>query len=154
MRWTIYVLAILTLTVAVLCSSWVSLEQGSANALVIRNHFPFMFAAAAVFILVKQCFTRRWGDLVQTYETEPETTLANLPKDHTHLETIRELSACTLGVYVVHIFVLRALIAMGFSAVSFDPIIAAPVMALVTIVISFGIAYVLKKIPFFGKYFV
>lgn len=154
MRWTIYVLAILTLTGAVLCSSWVSLEQGSANALVIRNHFPFMFAAAAVFILVKQCFTRRWGDLVQTYETEPETALANLPKDHTHLETIRELSACTLGVYVVHIFVLRALIAMGFSAVSFDPIIAAPVMALVTIVISFGIAYVLKKIPFFGKYFV
>ena len=41
-----------------------------------------------------------------------------------------------------------------FSAVSFDPIIAALVMALVTIVISFGIAYVLKKIPFFGKYFV
>ena len=96
-RWTIYVLAILTLAGAVLCSSWVSLEQGSANALVIRNHFPFMFAAAAVFILVKHCFTRRWGDLAQTYKTEPKTALTNLSKDHAHFETIRELSACTLG---------------------------------------------------------
>lgn len=113
-----------------------------------------MFAAAAVFILVKHYFTQRWGDLAQTYETEPKTALTNLSKDHAHFETIRELSACTLGVYVIHIFVLRALIAIGFSAVSFDPIITAPVMALVTIVISFGIAYVLKKIPFFGKYFV
>lgn len=136
MRWTIYVLAILTLSGAVLCSSWVSLgtriRQRSCNP----QPLPLHVRCSRGIYFAKQCFTRRWGDLVQTYETEPETTLANLPKDHTHLETIRELSACTLGVYVVHIFVLRALIAMGFSAVSFDPIIAAPVMALVTIVIS------------------
>lgn len=153
-RWVVYLLAIVTLAAAVLCSSWVSLAQGSANALIIRNHFPFMFAAAAVFILVKQWFAQRWSNLERAYEDGPGAVLADLPKDHARLETIRELSACTLGVYVIHIFVLRALIALGFSAVSFDPIIAAPIMALITTIISFGIAYVLKKIPFFGKYFV
>lgn len=134
-RWTVYVLGIVGLIGAVVASSWVSHASGSADAFIIQSTYPFAFAAAAIFILTRRRIQGR-----------------TLPQER--LKTIYTLSSCTLGVYVIHIFVLRGLMAFGISALDFDPIISVPCLAAVTIVISFALAFMLKKIPVFGKYLV
>lgn len=153
-RYAIYILAVITLGIAAFISSEASLALDSASTFVIQHHYPFMFAAATVFIAVKQHFIRRR----EASQNNPMPYLADksarLDKENERLETLQELSSCTLGVYVIHIFVLRFLIQLGIDPIGFAPIISMPLMALMVLAISFGIAYVLKKIPFFGKYFV
>ena len=113
-----------------------------------------MFAAAAVFIVVKQHFIRRQETSQNSFMPYLADKPDRLDKENERLETLQELSSCTLGVYVIHIFVLRFLIGLGIDPIGFAPIVSMPLMALMVIAISFGIAYVLEKIPFFGKYFV
>lgn len=153
-RYATYILAIITLGLATVISSGVSLAQGSASTFVIQHHYPFMFAAAAVFIAVKQHFIRQMkapqDDLTPYLADNPHRS----DKENERLEMLQELSSCTLGVYAIHIFVLRFLIGLGIDPIGFASIITMPLMALAVLAISFGIAYVLKRIPFLGKYFV
>lgn len=67
---------------------------------------------------------------------------------------VRILSGASLGVYLVHVIVLDALRHIGFDSVMFSSAFAIPVVAAITILVSFGIAVVLKKIPVAGKWIV
>lgn len=67
---------------------------------------------------------------------------------------IARLSTSTLGVYLVHVIVLDALAHAGLSALSFNPVLAVPATAAAAIVISFALAALMTKIPFFNKHFV
>lgn len=64
------------------------------------------------------------------------------------------LSSSTLGVYMVHILILEALHNIGIGPSGLGPFIGIPLSAILTIVISYGVAAVMTKIPFFGKHFV
>lgn len=64
------------------------------------------------------------------------------------------LSASTLGVYLIHVIVLDVLAKAGLSAMAFNPIVAVPATAGAAIVISFALAALMTKIPFFNKHFV
>lgn len=64
------------------------------------------------------------------------------------------LSKSTLGVYLIHIIILDLLIDVGLDSLSFAPLAAIPVTAIVAIVLSFAIALLMIKIPFFNKHFV
>ena len=67
---------------------------------------------------------------------------------------VSRLSKYSFGVYLVHIFVLDALAALGFSTVSFNSFLAVPAVSVVTFVISLGISMVLNRIPVLSRYIV
>lgn len=134
-RFIIYAIGVAGLIAATLATAWLSNSSDEANKLVIQNTYPFAFAAAGVFIAAKRFFQKH---------TLSEACLG----------TVYTFSSCTLGVYVVHIFVLRALMRFGISALDPNPLLGSLCLAAIAIVLSFAIAYMLKKIPFFGNYLV
>lgn len=131
----IYFLGLLCLVAATAASAWFSNIAHAADNVIIAGSCFFMFAAAGIFVFVKQLF----------HKHEPSARGKRL---------VTALSSCTLGVYVIHIFVLRLLMQLGMSGIVPPVLVSIPGMALLACVLSFGIAYVLKKIPVFGSYFV
>ena len=65
-----------------------------------------------------------------------------------------QLSASTLGVYMIHIIVLDQLMKWGVDSMSFNPALAIPLSSALAIVISFALAVMMTKIPFFNRHFV
>jgi surface polysaccharide O-acyltransferase-like enzyme len=57
------------------------------------------------------------------------------------------LSELSFGVYLVHALVLTALSLIGFSATAFLPLLAVPLVALVTVVVSYAVAALLAHLP-------
>lgn len=65
------------------------------------------------------------------------------------------ISKFTFGSYLVHDLIIRLMFdVLGLSALSFAPIIAVPVLALITQIIGMAFAALLSKIPFVNKYLV
>ena len=64
---------------------------------------------------------------------------------------IQNIANHSLCIYYVHAFVLSCLVGSGISAISFTPILAVPIITLVTFIISYCIALLLSKIPIVGK---
>ena len=65
------------------------------------------------------------------------------------------LSKCSFGAYLVHIFIISVLSKIcGINTLSFNPIIAVPVISIITALLSFAISYVANKIPIINKYVV
>ena len=118
-----------------MASAWFSGIAHVADNVVIADSCFFMFSATGIFVFVRQLF----------HKHEPSARGRHL---------VTTLSSCTLGVYVIHIFVLRLLMQLGMSGILPHVLVSIPGMALLTCVLSFSIAYVLKKIPVFGSYFV
>lgn len=66
-----------------------------------------------------------------------------------------KLGACSFGIYVVHLMVLEALEKrLGLSTVSFEPVLAVPVISAVVFVISSVISAVIRKIPLLKTYII
>lgn len=70
-------------------------------------------------------------------------------------ETVRawviKLADCTFGVYLVHIIVLDFLHKIGLTTVTFNSAFSVILIVFLTAVISFGISYVMNRIPFVKK---
>ena len=62
------------------------------------------------------------------------------------------LSKASLGVYMVHIIVLRTLHSAGIDSMMCSPVIAVPTTAGLVILISFLIAVMLTKVPIINRY--
>ena len=60
----------------------------------------------------------------------------------------------SFGTYLVHALVPAQLQRCGFHVLTFDPIIAVPVVSVVVFTISLAISVLLSKIPVVGKYLV
>lgn len=67
---------------------------------------------------------------------------------------IIHLSKYSFGAYLVHIFILQVLKAVGFSSETLHPILSVPATLIITTVISYLISLVLNKIPVIKKYIV
>ena len=65
---------------------------------------------------------------------------------------IKEISADTLGVYLIHILLIEALELWGIHTMMIPIAIGVPVMAVFIFVLSLAIAAVLRRIPVVGKY--
>lgn len=65
---------------------------------------------------------------------------------------IKEISAGTLGIYVLHIAVIEILEPLGIHSMMFSNIFAIPLLAVISFVICLLVAAVLRRIPFIGKY--
>ena len=54
---------------------------------------------------------------------------------------------CSLGIYLVHIFVLDTFKAHGISTLAFNPALSVPIVALALFAVSFALTFCLKHIP-------
>ncbi len=63
-------------------------------------------------------------------------------------------SGSTFGIYLVHILIREILNSKGINSLSFNILIAIPVISLLIFFISFAIVCVVKKIPVIGKWLV
>lgn len=65
---------------------------------------------------------------------------------------VRELSAATFGIYLMHILVLERLNETGFNSSSINNLIGIPLLAIVCFLISYAATAVLRRIPVIGKF--
>ncbi|MBE5852406.1 MAG: hypothetical protein E7299_05570 [Lachnospiraceae bacterium] len=65
---------------------------------------------------------------------------------------IQELSACTLGVYVMHVGLMEIFKNNGFHPLSFPIIIGVPIFAIICFILCTFIAAIVRRIPFVGKF--
>lgn len=65
---------------------------------------------------------------------------------------IRELSACTFGIYVMHVGLMEILKSIGFHPLTVPMIIGVPLFSILCFLICTAIAAILRRIPFIGKY--
>lgn len=111
----------------------ISLEAGKPLSTYYGNFsFPVCLAAVGVFVCLK------------SVRIEGERTRG----------LVRALSSASLGVYLVHAFVLDSLKGVGIDSVMFSSAAAIPATALVVIVVSFGVAVLLRRIPVIGTWIV
>ncbi len=65
---------------------------------------------------------------------------------------VREVSACTLGIYVMHVGLMEMLKVAGFHPMTMPMIIGVPVFGIVCFMICLVVAAVLRRIPLIGRY--
>lgn len=65
---------------------------------------------------------------------------------------IEELSACTLGVYLLHVGLMEITLQCGFHSMILPNIIGIPVYAICSFTACTLIAWILRRLPFVGRY--
>lgn len=131
----IYVLGIVSIIVAVLGTILISNKTGEKiEAFLNPSAITAAIVAVAIFILFKQKISKIKF------------------KDKTH-SLITIISNCTMGIYIFHlaiIWIFKKNINLFFAT----PLIAIPLICLLTFILSSIITLIVKKIPFLGKYIV
>lgn len=70
-------------------------------------------------------------------------------------KVIKKLSSLTLGVYLLHIFVIERVYTFGSNWIeSIDPIWMIPIISIFTVTVCFFLTWILKRIPILGKYLI
>ena len=67
---------------------------------------------------------------------------------------IIKLSKYSFGAFLVHIFILKALTALGIESTSFHPVLSVPDITIFTTIVSYLISMILNKFPVIKKYIV
>lgn len=119
---------------AVIFSNFLSLKAGAPNTAVFDSYSLFTFlAAAAVFLFFKEVVCRiQWSQGAAA--------------------VIQEVSACTFGIYLLHILVIEGLQAKGIHSMIVSNILGIPFLAAVCFVVCLLCIMVLRRVPWIGKY--
>lgn len=129
----IYLLGILGAVVTAGGTALLSRRVGWADLFLYGYTTPnVLFMAVAVFVLFRY--------------------LLGVSEERGRRRGVASLARVSFGVYLVHEFFLLILRQFGFDALSFLPAAAVPVLTAIVFLLSFGVAWVLNKIPFVGKY--
>jgi len=65
------------------------------------------------------------------------------------------VSKCSFGMYLVHDFFITFICTyLGYTTISFNPILSVPLITLSVFILSFLTSYIINKIPFLNKYIV
>lgn len=67
-------------------------------------------------------------------------------------QIIYQVSKLTLGIYLIHVLILRILYQLGMSISVFHPAISVPVVSLITFMVAALIIWIIRKIPIVGTY--
>lgn len=99
------------------------------------NNFLTYVQGIAIFVFAKYYFRKReLKDSTKSY--------------------VLSMSALTFGVYMIHVVLLALLDKYGFSPVNYPAVYMIPMLILFVLPLSFMLSWLLKKIPFVGKYIV
>lgn len=135
-RWRWALLALFAVTVAL--TAWVGVLQsrrvGVAVALLHDNFaLPTALEAVCLFLLARTC------------RIDPASRTARV---------LAWLSGCTLGVYLLHPFVMDVLQRMGFASTTIPAWVGVPALTVVVGLICFAVTALLRLIPVVGKWVV
>ena len=128
MRKIIYLLGILGAVLTGVGTIWSSEHMGTYSSVFCTNASPTVIApGVAIYVFAKY-------------------NLKTLPR------AVAWLADHSFGIYLLHALVTEVLQGLGFHVLSFDPLIAVPVVSVVVFVISAALSGLLAKIPVVGKY--
>ena len=132
-RTIIYVLGVIGLVLTIVLNLFASKIAGkSLEAFYSGSSINVLLMAVAVFVWFK-------------YNAKGTEKLNKI---------IIHLSKYSFGAYLVHIFILQCLHAVGIQSTSFHPVLSVPSITIFTTVVSYLISMVLNKIPGIKKYIV
>lgn len=133
-RIALYLLAIIS-TATVFIGTWqLTLAQGIHNEdLQSDSNMLTGIQGIALFVFMKEaCAKKRFSPEVQG--------------------VIRLLSSLTFGVYLVHVMFIALLDRFGFSTLTYNAGWMIPLVLCLVLPLSFGATWLIRKIPFLGKY--
>lgn len=136
--WLTILVLVISSAVIVFGNAWMAMRAEEATSkLFSTSMLPVAIQSAAVFSL----FTR----LEQSDRINRAGT------------AISRLAGYTLGIYVIHIFVLTVLqkkLNITVAAFGIPAVLSVPLLALFVFAVSFAITFIIKKLPFFKKWLV
>ena len=134
LRKMLYAAALPAAVLNIVISTGQSVKAGAATGAIYDSYGLFTFViVAALFVF----FSKKAGK--RTYGAKAK-------------RLIKELSADTLGIYVMHIGVMEWLDCHGFYSMTFPIWIGIPILAVVCFLICTLIAALLRRLPFVGRY--
>ena len=132
-RTIIYILGVVGLALTIILTLFASKNAGNlSQAFYSSFSVNVLFMSVAVFIWFK-------------YNATGTEKLNKI---------IIHLSKYSFGAFLVHIFIIHFLKAVGFSSETLHPILSVPATTIITTVASYLISLVLNKIPIINKYIV
>ncbi|MCH5320711.1 MAG: acyltransferase family protein [Eubacterium sp.] len=136
-RMLIYGLGFLGAVFCVLITVIVSQSRDKAYVYFINSYIApnLVLAASGAFVFFKY-----------------ELSVINLPSFCRKF--INSVSACSFGIYLIHMFILNWLERAGFTSRSFVGWLCVPALTGVVFLISYIIVLIISKIPFFNKYII
>lgn len=131
----IYLGGVFGLGGAVLCSSLLSVRKGSALPGVFDSFSLFTFLVSVALFLFGKEVLSRWS---------PGSVGVGI---------IKELSSCTLGIYLSHLLVMEMLIYyFGIDSMSVNNLAGIPLLSLVCFGICLILTFLLRRIPYIKRY--
>ncbi len=132
-RFLIYILGVIGFVLTITLNLLASKNAGkSLEAFYTPNALNVLLMSVAVFVWFK-------------YNAKGTAKLNKI---------IIKLSKYSFGAFLVHIFILQSLKAIGIQSTSFHPVLSIPVITILTTFISYLISFILNKIPLIKKYIV
>lgn len=111
-----------------------SVSQGSANEVLYGFLTPnVMLVSIAVFVFFKEIISK-------------------IKFNKGTIKIISLISYCSFGMYLVHVVFNTIFSKIGFTTLSFNPIISVPVITGSVFICSFLVSFIISKIPFINKY--
>ncbi len=117
-------------------SSYLSLQTGNAT-----SFFTFSFSLSS-FLSTAACF------VFFKYE------VAKIQLSDKLIAIIARMSKNMFGLYLIHAMVLRVLLALGLSGLTFNAAISVPFVSLVAFAVSYILVELIAKIPLLNKYII
>lgn len=131
----IYACGITGYILTIFASLIVTSHYGSHHDFYGNNQIGVMFEALAVFTFGK-CRISKWF-----YNCK-------------RLHILDYLSNASFGIYLVHALVLEQFARIVFDTTFINPILSVPIIAVIVLLISAAISFILNRIPIVNKYFV
>lgn len=132
-RW-IYLGAVISTVANVVLGNLLALKKGSPVGDIYDSYGIFTFIIVVALYLF---FEESKDKFVLTGMTE---------------KLVREVSGCTLGIYVMHVGLMEILKVAGFHPMSMPMIIGVPVFGVVCFTVCLVVAALLRRIPLIGRY--
>lgn len=133
-RAAIYLLAACALVFTILMTRRMSLVNGKAIESFFNNLLPnTAIAAAAVFLAFK------YGVSKISFSERASGVIAGISK-------------LCFGIYLVHDFFNILFVRIGFSTLSYNPVLSVPLNSVIIFVLSLLVIFILNRIPVIGKY--
>lgn len=131
-KYLLWVLFLLSIGFTVAATVYLSTQKNIDKEMFLAPLTPGVFVmSACVYLLFKQSTIRlpSWG-----------SKLVNLICNYSY------------GIYLVHLFILAIIDDYLISATAFNPLLSLPIISILCLIGSFMVIFLLRKIPFLGKW--
>lgn len=134
----IYELGICSVIITIFGGQYFVVEENRAFNLFFGNHMiTTFFEGMAIVVFIKS------NKYIEKMNINPLRS-----------KKIITLSSLTFGMYLIHDMVLKLFTKVGFTTLSFNPILSIIILVIAVFIISAVLVYILKKIPLINKYLV